>query len=154
MGLDMYLDARRYISNYTHDPEGQKLAAAVFAALGVKDPNAYANTGITVELRAGYWRKANSVHQWFVNNVQDGEDDCKDYYVTREQLQALALQCQRIIDKVDGPDELPPTDGFFFGSTEVDEYYFEDLEQTVEIIDKALANPDFEKADFYYHSSW
>lgn len=25
----------------------------------------------------GYWRKANHIHKWFVDCVQDGEDDCE-----------------------------------------------------------------------------
>lgn len=25
----------------------------------------------------GYWRKANHIHNWFVENIQDGEDDCR-----------------------------------------------------------------------------
>lgn len=154
MGLDMYLDARRYISNYAHDEEGQKLAQAVFAALNVQNPESYANSGVEVTLRAAYWRKANAEHQWFVNNVQDGNDNCAEYYVAREQLQALIDQCQRVIDKVDTPDGLPPMDGFFFGGTEIDEYYFEDLQHTVKQLTAALSNPDFEKADFYYRSSW
>ena len=24
------------------------------------------------------WRKANAIHKWFVDNVQDGVDDCGD----------------------------------------------------------------------------
>ena len=34
----------------------------------------------------GYWRKANQIHKWFVDNVQDGVDDCGEYKVTKEQL--------------------------------------------------------------------
>lgn len=36
-----------------------------------------------------YWRKANHIHQWFVENVQGDEDDCQEYRVSREQLQTL-----------------------------------------------------------------
>ena len=37
----------------------------------------------------GYWRKANAVHNWFVDNVQDGNDGCKHYWVSKEDLQKL-----------------------------------------------------------------
>lgn len=45
----------------------------------------------------GYWRKANQIHNWFVENVQDGEDDC-DYHneVTKEDLEALLAICETI----------------------------------------------------------
>jgi hypothetical protein len=36
-----------------------------------------------------YWRKANQIHKWFVDNVQDGVDDCKEYWVSEEKLQEL-----------------------------------------------------------------
>jgi len=38
---------------------------------------------------AGYWRKAKAIHQWFVDNVQDGDDNCHEYYVSTDQLKNL-----------------------------------------------------------------
>jgi len=37
----------------------------------------------------GYWRKANHIHRWFVENVQEGSDDGHDYYVDRSELEEL-----------------------------------------------------------------
>ena len=38
--------------------------------------------------QVGYWRKANQIHNWFVENVQDGEDDCCYHNeVTKEYLE-------------------------------------------------------------------
>lgn len=50
------------------------------------------------------------------------------------------------------PEDLPPQEGFFFGSTDVDEYYFEDLRNTVRQLKAALTLPD--DFEFYYRSSW
>lgn len=47
--------------------------------------------------QVAYWRKANAVHSWFVENVQDGKDDCNDYEVTKKQLQSLCDICEKII---------------------------------------------------------
>lgn len=47
----------------------------------------------------GYWRKANAIHKWFVDNVQDGEDDCDYYEVSREQLEELLDICKTIKDQ-------------------------------------------------------
>ena len=49
-------------------------------------------------------------------------------------------------------DPLAPTAGFFFGSTEKDEWYYEQLEYTVELINSLLAQGD--KYDYYYRASW
>ncbi len=40
-------------------------------------------------LDVGYWRKANQIHNWFVENVQGGVDDCGHYPVTIAQLEKL-----------------------------------------------------------------
>lgn len=44
----------------------------------------------------GYWRKANAIHKWFVDNVQDGKDDCDYYEVGKEQLEELLEICKTI----------------------------------------------------------
>ncbi len=97
---------------------------------------------------AGYWRKANAVHAWFVNNCQNGHDDCRAAEVTYEQLQELRTLCVEVIE-TKNHGLLPPQSGFFFGSTEIDEDYFDDLEETIKIID--ALDPD---GEYYYQSSW
>jgi hypothetical protein len=49
---------------------------------------------------------------------------------------------------------LPTQSGFFFGSTDYDEGYKQDLEYTVERIEKILNDSALEKCEFYYQSSW
>ncbi|RMD67339.1 hypothetical protein D6833_00315 [Candidatus Parcubacteria bacterium] len=53
---------------------------------------------------------------------------------------------------------LPTQSGFFFGSTEYDEYYVRDLEYTKEVLEKAIADLDAEHPDeivaYAYTSSW
>ena len=55
--------------------------------------------GTSIELKEtiGYWRKANQVHRWFVNNVQEGEDNCKEYVVSRNKLAELLGAAQTVI---------------------------------------------------------
>jgi len=104
----------------------------------------------------GTWRKANAIHGWFVRNCADGVDDCRPMWVSREKLETL-LEIVREARKT--PDrfhaELPPTKGFFFGSTEDLEWYHQDLATTEEILIEALKEPkdDF-GFDFYYEASW
>lgn len=48
---------------------------------------------------------------------------------------------------------LPPQSGFFFGSTDIDEWYLKDIEETIETLSKVLSTK--EKGErFYYHAWW
>lgn len=146
----------------------------------------YGFTRITEEI--GYWRKANQIHNWFVENIQNGEDDC-DYHreVTEEDLKELLDVCNKVLascelvpsniengysfdengnkvyDYVDGlavkdpsiaAKLLPTTSGFFFGGTEYDEWYVNDIKNTIDIITKALETTNFDTEMIYYVSSW
>ncbi len=144
MGLDMYLVAKQYVP-LGADERTQKILKTVLDTdyeIG------------HVELKIGYWRKANHIHKWFVDNVQEGVDDCGEYYVTREKLRELLNAVDQAL-KSDHPENILPTQsGFFFGGTEYDGYYKQSLQHTKEIIEKFMALPNKNKYDLYYHSSW
>lgn len=155
MGLDQYLTAKRYYSPAEWRGEEDnntfaKIMEVVNADLFVSGELPSAEIAVKV----GYWRKANAIHGWFVDNVQGGEDDCREYLVDRDQLSELRELCTEVLYDRDKADELlPSTSGFFFGSTEYDDYYFGDLIATVDLINKVLTNVP-EKWDFCYQSSW
>ena len=49
--------------------------------------------------RVGYWRKANQIHNWFVNRVQDGIDDCEYHHeCTKEILEELLATCKKVLE--------------------------------------------------------
>lgn len=48
----------------------------------------------------GYWRKANQIHHWFVENVQEGGDDCGEYVVSRDQLKSLLTLVDEAIKSI------------------------------------------------------
>jgi hypothetical protein len=53
----------------------------------------------------GYWRKENHIHNWFVENIQNGEDDCKYHReVTEEDLLELLDICKRVLDSCEMAD--------------------------------------------------
>ena len=154
MGLDQYLYARKYLSpSEWIGKENNKQYEAVINAVSATSVVTDYLPSATVEVGVGYWRKANAVHKWFVDNCQDGVDDCRQAHVSREALIVLRDIVQRILNDRNLASELLPTqEGFFFGSTEYDEYYFGDLEETVRIIDDALSCGD--EWTFAYQSSW
>ena len=117
------------------------------------------------------WRKANEIHNWFVENIQDGEDDCCFHReVTEDDLEELLDVCKtvlkscelvsgeegfKIVKDTSVAEELLPTQsGFFFGGTDYDEWYVEDIKYTIEIIEKILNETDFDTHAIYYCSSW
>lgn len=108
----------------------------------------------TLQVQVAYWRKANQIHKWFVDHVQDGNDNCEEYRVTRDQLQLLLDNCKLVlINKEEAPNLLPPQEGFFFGSYEYDEFYWQDIQDTIDQLEKIL-NEYPEEWDFQYQSSW
>lgn len=154
MGLDMYLSAKKYYSGAEWRPEqNKKEFRELLDKAGVAQYLTTDFPGVQLEVSVGYWRKVNSVHQWFVDNCQDGVDDCRSTYVDRAKLNELKSLCEKVVlQPAIAGEELPNQDGFFFGSTEYDEYYFHDIKETVKILEKALQMP--EEWEFYYQSSW
>ena len=151
MGLDMYLSAKRYMWYNEDDLKEQVAKAFPDLPEGIKPKE--------IVLEAAYWRKANQIHKWMVDNIQGGEDNCARYCLSVEQLDELLEICSNILAEQDkekqvalAEETLPPQSGFFFGSTEIDEGYLNDLKRTIEIINKVKKLP--EGCWLYYTSSW
>jgi len=176
LGLDQFLTQELYVKHWDHKEKNYKMT--------LTDPDGKivdCRNASEVSFEVGYWRKANCIHKWFVDNVQEGVDDCGKYYVTREQLTELRELCQKVLDTVETiqgdvktgvrydqngrtqltqPGELvaqkaicekllPNQSGFFFGGTDYDNFYLDDLRHTIEIIDGVG-----EGGSIYYSSSW
>lgn len=165
------------------------------------------NTAYVVQgnYEAAYWRKANQIRQWFVNHIEEfnEDDNCEYYNVTRELLERLIIDCHCVLlsrngvevddklrkkmDKVktlsergvdgekDGaketlekmerkyglsgvtvkPEEIMPTSsGFFFGSTEYDDWYYNTLENTIEMCQKVIDETNWDTEVVVYTESW
>lgn len=182
MGLDMYLYR---IAGGTKDiAEAIELENAFWkTAQYDAGRNEFINDGCERGLdEIAYWRKANQVHKWFMDNC--GADNCDYYPVTRSQLSELLTACEYVIahselveamvhngsrfengewvpimekgkaikDASYAEELLPTCEGFFFGSTEYDEWYLDDLKQTVCQL-KSIMNA-YDDDTFYYYPSW
>lgn len=153
MGLDMYLKCNSKTLCQILNDENDVMESY------------YRKTGTAI-----YWRKANAIHKWFVDNIQDGKDDCGYYDVTVDDLVKLHDTCKAVLDstklvdgivnngysftngemeqnKQDGQimedpslamEILPTQSGFFFGATDYDQWYWWDLEYTVQKLGKLL----------------
>ena len=179
----MYLSKKTYIgANYEHNNVKEEINLT--RGGDNKPVKVNLNRVSYIEEEVAYWRKANAIHKWFVENVQDGEDDCKPYYVSREKLRELVNLCKKVLETaktVDGQvhtgttwtaaegqtyqyepgkvivnqdevEELLPTqEGFFFGGTDYDESYIEDLKDTIKQLEPLLEDKD---GEYEYCSSW
>ena len=181
MGLDMYLSKKTYVKQWSHiEPEKQ---FEVEVKRGGETFNKIKKERVSeVVEQVGYWRKFNALHNWFVNECGDGEDNCQEIYID-EKLPELLETLQKVKEvyekspkkkvqvkngysngeetfyEVEVPedtdtlDELFPTaSGFFFGGTEYDEYYIEQVNETIEMIEGLLKED--ENGDYYYQASW
>ena len=150
MGLDMYLNKHTYVKHWEHNGDNNYEVKVTKAGNPTNiDPK---KVKYIIE-EAGYWRKANQIHNWFVENIQKGVDNCGDYYVDTDDLEKLLDVCEKVkADHSLADTLLPSASGFFFGGTEYDEWYFTDIDNTIEILKEALA--DESDSSYYYSSSW
>lgn len=158
MGLDMYLTKKTYVgAEYKHRNVTGKVKILIE---GVELPIQF-NRISEISERVGYWRKAKQIHNWFVENVQGGEDDCKEHEVSYKQLAQLLHDCNEVLSNPQKAEKiLPVRRGCFFGSYEYDEYFLNDLRDTVEIITPLLNEAKEYNGEKYlpetiiYQSSW
>ena len=169
MGLDQYLEIRKseYRSNYYKD-KGSRIKLEYPKDITEFIPNL---TDLRISRQTnyevGYWRKANHIHNWFMQNCARRDeydnpiDDCRPIEITVDKLEKLLDDCKKVLaDHSLAKELLPTVDGFFFGSTAYDDYYLGQIEQTIEIIEPVLkfAKHKLEIKDYawevYYQASW
>jgi hypothetical protein len=155
MGLDMYLQKHIYVQNWEHNPEKHEVIVKLNGDIRPDiDPK---NITYIIE-EVGYWRKFNALHNWFVVNCSDdGEDNCKDIYVQYEKLNELIKILQQVKKDHKKAHELLPTkDGFFFGDTDYDDYYFSEVTRTLKILNKLKKSlgKKYDYPTIIYKASW
>lgn len=197
MGLDMYLTKKTFIGNKWRKRDGNMVDFKIsLQSEEDKEPTPYFKVVPEtikseridyVEEEVMYWRKANAIHNWFVQHVQGGDDNCESWLVSKEDIEKLVDACKTILDSVttvEGDCEtgrvyskdkgwetmtekgriientnvaeyhLPTQSGFFFGGTDYDEFYLQEVEETYKVLSQELKdNPNW-YGDYYYRSSW
>jgi len=155
MGLDQYLSKKTYVKKWSHQTKEQQHTVSVKVGGKTRKDIKLKRISHIVE-DVMYWRKSNSIHSWFVQNCQHGNDNCGEYYVSIKQLEKLASLCEEVV-KTKNTSLLETQGGFLFGSTDYDEKYFDDCKRTTKELRKLLKEKTPEGCyggDFYYQSSW
>lgn len=102
-----------------------------------------------------YWRKANQIHNWFVENIQRGQDNKSKNEVSKEQLIQLQKLVNEVIENNSKAEELLPSlEGFFYGDAEYNERYFKQLRGTKRKLKKVIDETDFNSYKLIYFSIW
>ena len=160
MGLDMYLTRRTYVKHWEYKGNDNVQISVTLHGKPYQNIDPMRVSYIVEDVM--YWRKANWIHKWFVDNVQGGNDDCGEYSLESSQLERLMNLCKEVMDTAivkdgkiandqDMADILPTEGGFFFGSEGYDQWYIDETERTYYALRDLLS----EGAElYYYHSSW
>ena len=145
----MYLNRSHYVWTVR---DGEKPKVKVSGIKGLKNKDVR-----FVKERIIYWRKSNQIHKWFVEKIQDGVDNCATYYVDIEDLRNLLQDINSVLhNKKLSVDKLPTKTGFFFGSVDYDNYYWEDLERSKLELEKEIKayEKHGSKWEYEYRASW
>lgn len=72
-----------------------------------------------------YFRKVNFLFEFFSGSLNEDETTA---IITRGEMETLIDNCEFVLNNRDKASEILPTcDGFFFGSLDYDDYYFESV---------------------------
>jgi hypothetical protein len=97
-----------------------------------------------------YFRKVNFVYRYFANKLVD--ERC---FADKDDIEELISRCDKVLaDHSLAQELLPTTDGFFFGSTDYDEWYFNDVEDCKKQMEDLLSKYDEETDVIFFVMSW
>ena len=164
MGLDMYFYARKTTyksfskwdnsdrANEVNYPEDLKTFSDYICNRNFK------SVQTETIYQIGYFRKFNALHSYIVKTFANGIDNCQDIILYKEDVEQIKKVLDDVLNahqQVEKAKELLPTQsGFFFGGTDYDEFYFEDVKVAADLMQSLLCNFDFDKYQLIYEASW
>ena len=97
--------------------------------------------------KIGYFRKVNFLIPFFESQLGYKIENLCKVKIDKEDAEELLRRCSAVLDDHSKAEELLPTqEGFFFGSTDYDDYYFMDVERVRDYV-KGTLLPEFDKLD-------
>jgi hypothetical protein len=165
MGLDSYLYKKTYVQNWEHDSPEKRYSVDVKQG-GFNSKIKPERISYIIE-QVGYWRKFNALHGYIVDTFASGEDNCQQIYLDNYSLIQILdtlKQAKDILDS-DASDEeksdklsdvFPTAEGFFFGSTDYEDYYAECVDNAILLLSDLIdeCDDDNYSYSFYYQASW
>jgi len=167
--IDLFIDYARKIKNVLDDKSKEKIITMHNICNEIEKLEEKIEA---IETESIYWRKANQIHNWFYRNIAFKYDDVQSEIFNGEVLVKLKNDIEKVLNLLSSEYNLdsknicisendsiykkimeimPPVSGFFFGSTDIDRYYIEDLKYTLDELNKL----DPKKTEsFYYYASY
>lgn len=93
MGLDMFLSKRLFVG--AHNPFNEVEGSIDITQNGKKLP-INLNKVTYIEEFVMCWRKANAIHRWFGENVQNEKNDCGTYVFKSEKIKQFLQVVKRV----------------------------------------------------------
>ena len=124
----------------TYDLSDIKLAEKIVPLLQKSKELQAEITASDPRKEVAYFRKVNFLMAYF-----NYEGNCEYKPIGKEEIEELIDRCKKVLDNHELADELlPTTSGFFFGSTDYNEWYFNDVESVRTTFEDMLENVDWE----------
>ena len=77
-----------------------------------------------------YFRKVNFLIPFIEDYYDINLENCKDVEIDKECIEELLIRCNEVLADNSLAEKLLPTEaGFFFGDTDYNEFYFNDVKQ-------------------------
>lgn len=166
MGLDMYLYAEKYENEY----DNKTLSYPKELKNEIKEISFLSKS---TSYKIGYWRKFNALHSFIINKFANGIDECQRIYLSDEKIKEILNVLKEVKESFiiatikEEKDDfiiyenpiaeklLPTKAGFFFGNSNYDSFYLNNVEISISIFEKVLKllekNNDYY---IYYQASW
>ncbi|WP_336844159.1 hypothetical protein [Providencia rettgeri] len=136
MGLDMYFyanekaeaDENRIPASLNDEPEGN------------------------IDAEVGYFRKVNALFKWVEDHI-GAIENCEKLPVTQAHLLALQRDLQALTPE-NCHTVFPTQGGFFFGSTDYDDGYWEDVNDVKRWLDEMFDSFDFDQFSLHFLAWW
>ena len=103
-----------------------------------------------------YFRKVNFLLPYF-----GYEENCSEIVIDKCEVEELIDDCKRVLGSKDTDDAesvadelLPTEEGFFFGNTDYDEWYFNDVQGVMDKFTEILNDFDFDENELIMNCWW
>jgi len=183
MGLDMYLSKKTYVKRWGYEKPEEAFNVTI-QKNGVTYPHIKSERISYITEEIMYWRKANQIHGWICSNGQvitedvryilEGEQIVELLETCKKVLELINTSTKSTtqvvggwrngeeykvdVDVYDNTDEimelLPPTQGFFFGSSIIDDWYKEQIEETIKVLEEEINSNTDNYPEYEYYASW
>ena len=159
MGLDItFYKAKRSKANETKERLEEirkELATEYLKSIGERNSKLIneledEKEKITPWNEVAYFRKVNFLIPFF-----GYEENCSNIEIDKYQVEDLIEACKEVLANHDKASFLLPTqEGFFFGSTDYDDWYFDDVQNVKEKFEEVLADFDRDEDILLMHCWW